>query len=228
MIKLYMIYCINKPLGWTSFDVIAFLKRQLPKKTKIGHAGTLDPLASGVLVVATYKDTKKIPTLQNTIKVYKAQITFGASTITYDAEFLPEIVNPTSHLTCDQINQVLQSNFVGTINQTPPAYSALKVNGKRAYDLARAGLEVNLKSRQVTIDKISILNFLQDNQKTIITIEIICHKGTYIRSLAHDLGQTLGTGAYLSSLIRTQVGSYLITNSTLPHETVLNIENTTL
>lgn len=203
---------INKPLHWTSFDVCNYLKRKYPKKTKIGHAGTLDPLATGILLVAIGKATKNIECLQNQPKTYIATITLGANTPTYDAEFYPEIINNTSDITKEQIIIALQT-FVGTIDQIPPIYSAIKVSGKRSYDLARIGQIVELKSRKVTIYHIELQDFKQEMGITTFVIEVKCAKGTYIRSLAYDLGKKLGTGAFLAGLIRTRIGEYSIKES---------------
>jgi tRNA pseudouridine55 synthase len=203
---------INKPLNWTSFDVCNYLKREYPKKTKIGHAGTLDPLATGVLVIAVGKATKRIDTIQAQVKEYEAEVTFGASTLTYDAEVYPEEIKETNELTESIINESLK-NFVGEIDQTPPAFSALKINGKRAYELARAGEVVVMKSRKATVYNIELLNFEQINGITKISLRINCAKGTYIRSIANDLGVALGCGAFLSKLVRTKVGEYNIENS---------------
>jgi tRNA pseudouridine55 synthase len=203
---------INKPLNWTSFDVCNYLKREYPKKTKIGHAGTLDPLATGVLVIAIGKATKRIDTVQSQVKEYEAEVTFGASTITYDAEAYPDEINQTSELT-ESIIIEASKNFVGEIDQTPPAFSALKINGKRAYELARAGEVVVMKSRKATVYSIELLNFEQIAGITKISLRISCAKGTYIRSIANDLGVALGCGAFLSKLVRTKIGEYTIENS---------------
>jgi tRNA pseudouridine55 synthase len=200
---------INKPLHWTSFDVCNALKRNYPRKTKIGHAGTLDPLATGVLIIAIGKATKKIESLQSETKQYLAQVTLGATTITYDAENYPEVINNTSTITKDQIIQTL-TKFVGEIEQLPPIYSALKIDGKRAYDLARKGEEVILKKRIIEINSIVLQNYECNEGITKFSILVTCSKGTYIRSLAHDIGQSLGVGAFLSGLIRTASGDYKV------------------
>lgn len=203
---------INKPLNWTSFDVCNALKRQYPRKTKIGHAGTLDPLATGVLVVAIGKATKSIPLLQDTTKEYLATITLGATTPTYDAEFYPETILPTPNITKVQIQNLLPE-FTGQIQQTPPIYSAIMVNGKRAYDLARKGVEVELKSREVIIESLEIEEFSCEEGVTSFKLKVTCSKGTYIRTLANDIGHKLGCGAFLSGLIRTKVGDFKIEDS---------------
>jgi tRNA pseudouridine55 synthase len=207
-----LILNINKPLHWTSFDVCNALKRNFPRKTKIGHAGTLDPLASGVLIIAIGKATKRIDELQSETKQYRAAITLGATTITYDAENYPEVINDTSSITKSQIESVL-TKFIGEIKQQPPIYSALKVDGKRAYDLARKGVEVILNKRLITINNIELLSFECVNGITNFSILVTCSKGTYIRSLAHDIGQELGVGAFLSGLVRTASGNYRVEDS---------------
>jgi tRNA pseudouridine55 synthase len=200
---------INKPLHWTSFDVCNALKRNYPRKTKIGHAGTLDPLASGVLIIAIGKATKKIESLQSETKQYLAEVTLGATTITYDAENYPEVINNTSAITKDQILQYL-TKFEGEIEQLPPIYSALKIDGKRAYNLARKGEEVILKKRKIEINSIVLKHYECNEGITKFSILVTCSKGTYIRSLAHDIGQELGVGAFLSGLIRTASGDYKV------------------
>ena len=207
-----LILNINKPLHWTSFDCCNALKRNYPRKTKIGHAGTLDPLASGVLIIAIGKATKRIDELQAQTKQYLAQITLGATTITYDAEFYPESINNTSNTSKDQILNTIQK-FVGNIEQLPPIYSALKIDGKRAYELARKGQEVVLKPRVITIDSIELKDYECNDGITKFSILVTCSKGTYIRSLANDIGKELGTGAFLSGLIRTASGDYRVEDS---------------
>jgi tRNA pseudouridine55 synthase len=207
-----LILNINKPLHWTSFDVCNALKRNYPRKTKIGHAGTLDPLASGVLIIAIGKATKRIEELQSETKQYLATVTLGATTITYDAENYPEVINDTSSITKSQIKSVL-TKFIGEIKQQPPIYSALKVDGKRAYDLARKGEEVILNKRLITINNIELQTFECVNGITNFSILVTCSKGTYIRSLAHDIGQELGVGAFLSGLVRTASGNYRVEDS---------------
>jgi tRNA pseudouridine55 synthase len=207
-----LILNINKPLHWTSFDVCNALKRNYPRKTKIGHAGTLDPLASGVLIIAIGKATKRIDELQSETKQYLATVTLGATTITYDAENYPEVINDTSSITKSQIEKVL-TKFIGEIKQQPPIYSALKVDGKRAYDLARKGEEVILNKRLITINNIELQSYECVNGITNFSILVTCSKGTYIRSLAHDIGQELGVGAFLNGLVRTASGNYRVEDS---------------
>ena len=197
---------INKPIGCTSMDVIRQLRKKLNIK-KIGHAGTLDPLATGVLIICTGKFTKKITNLINSSKKYHAIINLSAFSETDDAEGPLENINIESKNIPDIniINKVLK-NFTGDIEQTPPKYSAIKINGQRAYKLARSGQEVELKPRTITISEINLKNYNFPN----LEIEISCSKGTYIRSLARDIGVKLNTGGYLSKLTRTAVGEYTL------------------
>lgn len=196
----------DKPLGWTSFKVVGHARyhicRRLGiKKLKVGHAGTLDPLATGVMVVCTGKATKRIEELQYHTKEYVAAIRLGATTPSYDLEHEIDATYPTEHITREMVEQVLRT-FVGEIQQVPPAFSACMVNGKRAYDLARNGEEVQLKPKLLVIDEIELLECnLPD-----IRIRVVCSKGTYIRALARDIGEALSSGAHLTSLRRTRVG----------------------
>lgn len=192
---------VDKPLHWTSFDVVAKL-RNLCRTKKIGHAGTLDPLATGLLIVCTGKKTKSIENYQNLNKTYQAVICLGATTATYDSEASPENHKPYEHITEQEVKSVIRTYFSGEISQIPPVYSAVKVQGKTAYQLARKGKEVQLQPRTVHIYRFDILKF----ELPYIEAEIECSKGTYIRSIAHDLGQILGTGGYLSGLRRTKTG----------------------
>lgn len=197
---------IDKPLEWTSFNVVkrirSLLSRRLGiKKIKVGHAGTLDPLATGVMVIVTGRSTKLIEQLQAGIKEYTATIALGATTPSFDLETPVDATYPTAHITEELVRHTL-TRFTGSIMQTPPAFSACKVDGKRAYDLARKGREVNLKPKELIIDRIELLNF----SPTSITIHVTCSKGTYIRALARDIGQALGSGAHLTALRRTRVG----------------------
>ena len=209
------IILLDKPLDWTSFQAVNKLKYKLkrefnlPKKFKIGHAGTLDPRATGLLIVCTGKFTKKIPEIQDAPKEYWAEIKIGVQTESYDTE-KPEILPKNfSHITEDFILETLEK-FVGEIEQKPPVFSAIKIDGNRAYDLARAGEEVEMKSRKTTIHYIKDveINF------PLISFMVGCSKGTYIRSLAHDIGQELGVGAYLTQLRRTKIGDYNVEDAT--------------
>lgn len=195
---------IDKPLEWTSFDVVKKLKFALKVK-KIGHAGTLDPLATGLLILCTGKMTKSIEKFQAQEKEYTGDITLGATTASYDLESVPEHFKPYEHISLDDCKKAAAS-FLGEISQTPPIFSAVKKDGKRAYELARAGKEVKLKSKIVTITAFDILDFSPPK----VTFRIQCSKGTYIRSIANDFGEKLQTGAYLSSLRRTRIGDFSI------------------
>lgn len=202
----------DKPLEWTSFDLVNkvryMIKRKLGvKKFKIGHAGTLDPLATGVLVVCTGKATKRIEELQYQTKEYVATLRLGATTPSFDLEQEIDAEYPTEHITREMVEDTLKS-FLGEIQQIPPVYSAVKVNGKRAYDYARKGNEVELKPKLLVIDEIELL----DCQLPYITIRVVCSKGTYIRALARDIGIALKSGAHLTSLRRTRVGDITVEN----------------
>ncbi|MFH5833086.1 tRNA pseudouridine(55) synthase TruB [Halalkalibaculum sp. DA3122] len=196
-------FLVNKPKGWTSFDVVKYLRKALDVK-KVGHAGTLDPMATGLLIVCCGKATKSIQQLQRLEKVYTAEITFGGSTPSYDAETDIEKTAPYEHITRQRIEKILQTHFSGTIEQVPPMYSALKYGGKPLYELAREGKEVKRHARQVTIHQTEILDF----NLPVLKLRIRCGKGTYIRSMAHDLGIYLESLAYLSALERTAIGDY--------------------
>jgi len=193
---------IDKPLNWTSFDVVKKLKFTLKVK-KIGHAGTLDPLATGLLILCTGKMTKTIEQYQAQEKEYTGTITLGATTASYDLETEPENIKPYSHLTLADC-QTAANKFIGEISQTPPIFSAVKKDGKRAYELARAGKEVKLNSKLITITAFEIEAFNLPE----ISFRIKCSKGTYIRSIANDFGEALKTGGYLSSLRRTKIGDF--------------------
>ncbi|WP_345989698.1 tRNA pseudouridine(55) synthase TruB [Chryseobacterium sp. Chry.R1] len=209
------IFLLDKPLDWTSFQAVNKMKYKLksefklPKKFKIGHAGTLDPRATGLLIVCTGKFTKKIPEIQDAPKEYWTEIKIGVQTESYDTE-KPEILHQDiSNVSEERVRAVLQK-FVGEIDQKPPVFSAIKIDGKRAYNLARAGEEVEMKSRKTTI---FYLNNIQIDFP-FVSFTVGCSKGTYIRSLAHDIGQELGVGAYLTQLRRTKIGEYKIEDST--------------
>ena len=196
------ILLINKPLDWTSFDVVKKVRNTIRVK-KVGHAGTLDPLASGLLILCTGKYTKRIDEIQGQEKEYTGTIRLGEITPSYDRETEVTETCDISHLTTEEINAAAQT-FVGTIEQVPPLYSAVMVDGKRAYDLARKGKSAELKARTITIKAFDITKV----EGPELHFRVICTKGTYIRSLAHDLGQKLGCGAHLSSLVRTRIGDY--------------------
>lgn len=197
---------IDKPLGWTSFDVVkrlrgAILHRLHIKKIKVGHAGTLDPLASGVMVIVTGRSTRLIESLQASVKEYVATIALGATTPSFDLETEIDATYPTDHITREAVEAVLPS-FTGRIEQVPPAFSACKVDGKRAYHIARKGKEVELKPKVLVIDEIELLEFRPEE----IKLRIVCSKGTYIRALARDIGAALGSGGHLTALRRTRAG----------------------
>lgn len=201
---------IDKPLGWTSFDVVKRVRGVLTrrygiKKLKVGHAGTLDPLASGVMIVVTGRSTKLIDSLQAGVKEYIATIALGATTPSFDLETEIDARYPTDHITRPLVEEVLK-RFTGCIEQIPPEYSACKVDGKRAYELARKGREVDLKPKVLVIDEIELLEYSPES----ITIRVVCSKGTYIRALARDIGRALDSGGHLTALRRTRVGDALI------------------
>lgn len=206
------ILAFDKPYGWTSFALVAkaryLICRKLGvKKLKVGHAGTLDPLATGVLVICTGKATKQIEALQAHTKEYIATIRLGATTPSFDLEKPIDAEYPTAHITPELVKTVL-SRFIGTISQVPPTFSACKINGERAYDLARKGEEVPLKAKTLVIDELELLRCdLPD-----IEIRVVCSKGTYIRALARDIGQALESGAYLTALRRTRSGEVRVEN----------------
>lgn len=196
----------NKPLHWTSFNMVSKIRYKLSrklkiKKIKVGHAGTLDPLATGVLIICTGKATKRIEEFQYQTKEYVATIKLGETTPSFDLETEVDGTYPTEHISRDLVEQVL-NNFVGTIEQVPPVYSACKVNGERAYDLARSGQEVELKAKTLVIDEIELLDY----SMPVIKIRVVCSKGTYIRALARDIGLALNSGGHLIGLERTRIG----------------------
>ena len=196
----------NKPLHWTSFDLVSKIRYKISrslhiKKIKVGHAGTLDPLATGVMIICTGKATKKIEEFQYRSKEYIATLRLGATTPSFDLETEIEETFETNHITKELIEEVLQ-RFTASIEQVPPAFSACKIEGNRAYQLARKGLEVELKPKLLVIDEIELLSFHED----ILTIRIVCSKGTYIRALARDIGKALHSGAHLIALQRTRIG----------------------
>ena len=229
------ILSFHKPYGWTSFQVVGRVRWWLKKKVgirkiKVGHAGTLDPLATGVLLVCTGKATKKIEELQHQTKEYVATLKLGATTPSFDRETEEDATYPTSHITRELAESTL-NQFKGDIMQIPPRFSAVKVNGKRAYKFARKGEEIELEPKKVRISEIELLAFgekgvhpstgsgaqelksskvqgVEGNPTLEMQIRVVCSKGTYIRSLARDLGVSLGSGAYLLDLCRTRVGNY--------------------
>lgn len=206
------VLCFDKPYGWTSFALVAKVRNALcrrlgVKKLKVGHAGTLDPLATGVLVVCTGRATKRIDELQAHTKEYVATLKLGETTPSFDLEKPVDAVYPTEHITREKVEDVLKT-FVGRIEQVPPAFSACKVNGDRAYDLARKGKDVELKPKVLVIDELELLRCDLPE----IEIRVVCSKGTYIRALARDIGQALDSGAHLTALRRTRVGDVRVEN----------------
>lgn len=210
------ILLIDKPLEWTSFQAVNALKWAIRKKfnlkkIKIGHAGTLDPLATGLLVICTGKFTKKIPELQGQVKEYTGTFHLGATTPSYDLETEVNQTFPTEHLNEDDIKEAT-SKFLGKIEQVPPIFSALKKDGKRLYELARKGEEVEVRPRTIEIFEFEITRIALPE----VDFRVVCSKGTYIRSLAHDFGKALRSGSYLSALRRTKIGDYNVHNATSP------------
>lgn len=198
---------VDKPMEWTSFDVVnklrSLIKKKEGKKTKVGHAGTLDPLATGLLILCTGKMTKQISSIQDQEKEYTGEIFLGASTASYDLESEVENEQDCSALTTEEIESA-RDQLSGLINQMPPAFSAKKVDGTRAYKLARKGKEVNLQAKEVNIYEFELCQI----ELPIVKFRIRCSKGTYIRSIAHDFGQILKVGGYLKELRRTKIGDY--------------------
>ena len=202
------VLCFDKPLGWTSFKVVGHVRYHIcrrigAKRLKVGHAGTLDPLATGVMIICTGRATKRIEEFQQHTKEYIATLRLGATTPSYDLEHEIDATYPTAHITRDLVEKTLKQ-FVGEIEQVPPAFSACMVNGTRAYDLARRGENVKLKPKLLAIDEIELLDC---NLPEEIKIRVVCSKGTYIRALARDIGQALDSGAHLTALRRTRVGN---------------------
>jgi tRNA pseudouridine55 synthase len=198
-----------KPYEWTSFGLVARVRKMLTDKLgakiKVGHAGTLDPLATGVIILCTGRATKRVEEFQQHTKEYIATLKLGATTASYDREHPENATFPTDHITKDLVTQVLQT-FIGKIEQIPPEYSACKVGGEHAYKLIRKGQEVTLKPKTLVIDEIELLSYEMPQ----IQIRVVCSKGTYIRALARDIGTALGSGAYLTALKRTRIGSFTL------------------
>ena len=201
-------FYINKPYRMSSFGALAHIRYLVSRKlhvrrVKMGHAGTLDPLATGVLILCTGKATKQIETLQLHTKEYTATLQLGATTASYDREHTVDYTYPTRHITRELIAQTLPQ-FVGDVMQVPPVYSACNIDGHRAYKMARKGEQVELAAKPVRIDEIELTDF--DPKRMLMSIRVVCGKGTYIRSLARDIGAALGSGAFLTALCRTRVG----------------------
>lgn len=216
---------IDKPLHWTSFQVVNKLRYEIKKafhfkKIKVGHAGTLDPLATGLLVLCTGKMTKQIDTFQGQIKEYTGTLVLGSTTPSYDLETDIDKTYPTEHITTELIFETTKQ-FIGDIQQIPPVFSALKQDGKRLYQFARAGEAVEIKSRQVHIRAFEITKINGLN----VDFRIVCSKGTYIRSLAHDFGKALQSGAHLSVLRRTKIGDFNVDNAILVDDFIKQLNN---
>ena len=221
------IILIDKPLHWSSFQAVnklkwAIMKKYRLKKFKIGHAGTLDPLATGLLILCTGKHTKQIPQIQDAPKIYTGTIALGATTASYDLETEIDATFPTEHITPKLIEQV-REQFVGDITQAPPLFSAIKKDGKRLYELARKGETTEVPKRAITIYALD-LSLIGEKE---LSFTVHCSKGTYIRSLAHDIGKALGSGAHLTSLRRTQIGEYAVAQAYTPEDFVQELINHT-
>ncbi|MCE7056730.1 tRNA pseudouridine(55) synthase TruB [Algoriphagus sp. AGSA1] len=201
------VFLINKPLEWTSFDVVKKVRNALKIK-KVGHAGTLDPLATGLLIVCAGKMTKQIDTFMGQEKEYTGTFVIGSTTDSFDLEQPVVSVADPSSVTLDQVNEAVEE-LIGDILQVPPMHSAIKVDGKRVYEAARKGKEVKMEPRPVTVSEFEITAF----ENPVVKFRIVCSKGTYIRSLARDLGEKLGVGAYMSSLCRTRIGDFKLTEA---------------
>ncbi|MDR1779273.1 MAG: tRNA pseudouridine(55) synthase TruB [Tannerella sp.] len=217
----------DKPLSWTSFDLVNKFRYKLSrklkiKKIKVGHAGTLDPMATGVMIICTGKATKRIEEFQYQTKEYVATLMLGATTPSFDLETDIDATYPVAHITEDLVVETLKS-FTGEIRQVPPVYSACKIDGKRAYELARKGKEPQLKEKTLVIDEIELMAY----EMPIIKIRVVCSKGTYIRALARDIGEALSSGAHLTGLVRTRVGDVTLDKCMLPDEIDDFLENVT-
>lgn len=215
---------IDKPLTWTSFQVVNKLRWEIKqrfnlKKIKVGHAGTLDPLATGLLIICTGKQTKQIDTYQGQIKEYTGTFTLGATTPSYDLETEIDQTFPTAHITEALLKETTQQ-FIGEIQQKPPIFSAIKKDGKRLYELARKGETTEIKARTVTVNEFEITNI--DLPK--VDFRIVCSKGTYIRSLAFDYGKALNSGAHLTALRRTKIGDFSVDNALSVEEFIQNLK----
>ena len=200
---------INKPIGWTSHDVVGYLRKQFPKGTKVGHSGTLDPFASGLLIVGVGRGaTKRLDEFKNLPKTYEAILFLGATSDTQDKDGVITLTNIDKKYTREEIEKVLQK-FIGPQLQTPPMYSAKKINGKKLYELAREGIEVERQPNKIEIYNIELLSYEYPH----LEIRVNCSTGTYIRTLAHDIGQQLGCGAYCEELTRTRIGEHTLDNA---------------
>lgn len=221
------ILLINKPLKWTSFQVVNKIRWLIKskfniKKIKVGHAGTLDPLATGLLVICTGKMTKQIDTFQGQIKEYTGTIVLGSTTPSYDLETEVDKTFEIAHITEDLIHETTKQ-FTGEINQFPPIFSALKKEGKRLYEFARAGETVDIPSRKITINTFEITKIETSIDNINVDFRVVCSKGTYIRSLAHDFGKALNSGGHLSALRRTKIGDYSVENAVSIDDFIKNL-----
>ena len=225
-----VVLAFDKPLHWTSFNLVKIIRNNLSrrmgiKRLKVGHAGTLDPLASGVMIICTGRATKGIDQLQAGTKEYIATMRLGCTTPSFDAEHTVDHTYPVTHITRQLVDETLP-RFLGSIWQVPPVYSACKVEGRRAFDYARNGEEVELQAKELVIDEIEVLDFVDASEaarrgiKPQLTIRVVCSKGTYIRALARDIGEALHSGAYLTALRRTRVGQYSLADCHIPVEDV--------
>jgi len=209
---LTQILLIDKPLTWTSFDVVNKLRytisRKIEQRIKVGHAGTLDPLATGLLIICTGRMTKRIDEFSGLDKEYTGTFFIGATTATYDSEMEPDATFHTHHITEDLLRQTVLK-FLGVVEQMPPIYSAIKIDGKAAYAQARKGIEVKMKMRTIEIKEFELTTIALPE----VGFRVVCSKGTYIRSLAHDFGKALNSGAYLKSLCRTKIGDFDLLNA---------------
>ncbi|MBQ9584649.1 MAG: tRNA pseudouridine(55) synthase TruB [Muribaculaceae bacterium] len=210
------IFYIDKPLKWTSFEVVKKVRARLRKRLdikslRVGHAGTLDPLATGVLTICTGRATKRIEELQAGVKEYIAHIRLGETTPSFDLETQVDATYPWQHITREQVEKVLREQFTGTIEQVPPAFSACKIDGKPAYKLARKGREVEIRAKTLVIDEIELMECGLPQEPSLV-IRVVCSKGTYIRALARDIGVALGSGAHLTALRRTRIGDIRVEN----------------
>lgn len=208
------IFYVDKPLKWTSFEVVKKVRARLRKRLdvkslRVGHAGTLDPLATGVLTVCTGRATKRIEELQAGVKEYIAHLRLGETTPSFDLETQVDATYPWQHITREQIENTLQEQFTGTIEQVPPAFSACKIDGKPAYKLARKGKDVEIRAKSLVIDEIELQECGLPESPTMV-IRVVCSKGTYIRALARDIGVALGSGAHLTALRRTRIGDITV------------------
>ena len=215
---------VAKPLNWTSFNLVNKLRWKLQKtlkmkKLKVGHSGTLDPLATGVMILCTGKSTKLIESFQYQTKEYIATLELGATTPSFDLELPVDGTYPTGHITREMVDEIIP-RFLGEIQQVPPTYSAVKVDGKRAYDYARNGQDIELKAKLLVIDDIEVLDFTLP----ILKIRVVCSKGTYIRALARDIGLALESGAHLIALERTRIGEVLLKDCWQIEDLVLHVE----